>query len=98
MTVYHQKPLILSKRGKSTQPIRRITNKFEDSLFQSTYHNGIDLSTYFSSTTEARKVRMEKTQDVQKLQIRIATLEKEEEMAKKKIDEARVKAIGMLQK
>ena len=32
------------------------------------------------------------------MQIRIATLEKEEVLAKKKIDEARVKAIGMLQK
>jgi len=30
------------------------------------------------------------------MQIRIATLEKEEVLAKKKIDEARVKAIGML--
>ena len=32
------------------------------------------------------------------MQIRIAALEKEEELAKKKIDEARLKAIGMLQK
>jgi hypothetical protein len=58
----------------------------------------VDISNYYGSTTEARKVRIEKSQDVQKLQIRIATLEKEEEIAKKRIDEARLKAIGMLQK
>ena len=60
MTVYLAKPL-MTKRGKSTQPIRRVTNKFEDSLFQPTYRSGIDLSNYFTSTTEARKMRMEKS-------------------------------------
>lgn len=97
LNVYMHKPL-MSKRGKSTQPYRKVVNKFDDSMFQATTNrSGVDLSNYFTSTSEARKIRIEKSLDVQKIRNRINTLEKEEEMAKKRIEEARVRAIGMLQ-
>jgi hypothetical protein len=92
MNVYLHKPQtqIMTKRGRSTQPMRQIKTKF-DPLPP-------DLSQFLTSNSEARKLRIEKWNDVQKLHIRIASLEKEEELAKKKIDEARLKAISMLKK
>lgn len=51
----------------------------------------------FVSMYEARKTRLEKEQNVQKLHNRIALLEKEEEKANRKIEDTRKRAYDMIQ-
>ncbi len=50
----------------------------------------------FVSMYEARKTRLEKEQNVQKLHNRIALLEKEEEKANRKIEDTRKRAYDMI--
>jgi predicted ribosome quality control (RQC) complex YloA/Tae2 family protein len=51
----------------------------------------------FTSYVEARRARLEKQQAVQRLQNRIALLMKEEDLAHRKAEEARKKALLMIQ-
>ena len=95
---YHGKSLERLEENRDSQAAEPIQPEphLRATGLPSARKSGADLSG-FVSMYEARRARMEKERNVQKLHNRIALLEKEEDKANRRIEETRKRAYDMIQ-